>query len=869
MRKSLLTGVMLAGITAYSWSSSTLLGQEPQEVAAVDASSAESSELWFVELSSAPTSDGTSVTRLESEEAAFHAAASVAGAEYTESRHFRTLWNGLTVRTNAGNLAKLRSLPGVKSVYPVMKIDLAQDQSENEPALVTAIRQTGVDIAQNDLGLSGQGIKVAIMDTGVDYDHPDLGGCFGPGCRVEKGFDLVGNAFNADPTSPSYNPVAVPDPLPDDCNGHGTHVAGIVGANGTIKGVAPEVTFHAYRVFGCEGSTTSDIMLAAMEMVFEGGADILNMSIGAARQWPQYPTAAGADRLVRRGVVVVAAAGNEATQGLYATAAPGVGKDVISVASFDNTHNALPLFRVSPDGLAIGYNSATGAPAPPTSGTMLMARTGTPTSTQDACNAVAPSLGSLTGQVALIRRGTCGFYEKAFNAQRAGAIGVVLYNNAAGRVSPTVAGTPPITIPVVAVSADEGVEINNRIATGTPTTMTWTNQIGSFPSATGGLISSFSSYGMAADLSLKPDIGAPGGSIRSTIPLEQGGFGTISGTSMASPHVAGIVALLMEARPTITTKLVRDWLQNSAHPHLWFGNPGLGFIDNVHRQGAGMVDISQTALANVVISPGKLSLGEMEAGSTSEQLLTIKLAESPFNPGAAKRKVRYTLGYVPALSTGANTFTPSFNTGSASVTFSVPSFNMGGGDKSFIVKATITPPGPNSVARLFGGYITFTPDDGGPILSVPFAGYNGDYQAITAMVPTPNNFPWLAKLAGGTFTNQPSGATYTMQGDDVPQVLLHLDHQARQIEFAIVNVTNGNSAGVGLVEDYMPRNSTTTGFFSFAWDGTTFIEKGQRPRPLPNGTYRIELKLLKALGDKDNPAHFETWSSPNITIARP
>ena len=91
---------------------------------------------------------------------------------------------------------------------------------------------TGADVAQSALGLSGRGVKVAVIDTGIDYDHPDLGGCFGRGCRVEKGFDFVGDAFNADPDDPAYNPTPVPDRDPDDCNGHGTHVSGIIGANG-------------------------------------------------------------------------------------------------------------------------------------------------------------------------------------------------------------------------------------------------------------------------------------------------------------------------------------------------------------------------------------------------------------------------------------------------------------------------------------------------------------------------------------------------------------------------------------------------------------------------------------------------------------
>ena len=157
----------------------------------------------------------------------------------------------------------------------------------------------------------------------------------------------------------------MPDPDPDDCNGHGTHVSGIIGANGGIKGVAPGVKFHAYRVFGCDGSTTADIMLAAMEMALDDGADVVNMSIGSALAWPQYPTATGADRLVRHGVVVVASIGNEGALGLYGASAPGIGKDVIGVASFDNTHANLIAFTISPDGTRIGYIAATGAPPPP------------------------------------------------------------------------------------------------------------------------------------------------------------------------------------------------------------------------------------------------------------------------------------------------------------------------------------------------------------------------------------------------------------------------------------------------------------------------------------------------------------------------
>ncbi len=306
----------------------------------VPTSGNERSTAWFVELSSPPAVEGSSVATLDGEEAAFHNSAAAAGVNYTRGRSFRKLWNGITVGASPSDVAKIRGLSGVRAVYPVANVTLTQAVTPGPPVadLITALAMTGADIAQETLGFTGRGVTVAVIDTGIDYDHPDLGGCFGPGCRVSKGFDFVGDAYNNDITSPAYNPIPTPDPFPDDCNGHGTHVSGIVGANGGIHGVAPEVTFHAYRVFGCEGSTSADIMLAAMEQAMDDGTDVVNMSIGSALAWPNYPTSQGADRLVKHGIVVVASIGNEGALGLYAAAAPGNGKNVIGVASFDNTH---------------------------------------------------------------------------------------------------------------------------------------------------------------------------------------------------------------------------------------------------------------------------------------------------------------------------------------------------------------------------------------------------------------------------------------------------------------------------------------------------------------------------------------------------
>jgi minor extracellular serine protease Vpr len=816
----------------------------------------ETPQAWFIELSSAPLADGGKAAAVKKDKADFRAAAKAAKVQYSERMAFDTLWNGISVDASLAEVAKLQRLPGVKAVYPVLTVSLPETQMGGNPELGTAIAMTGADIAQSELGYTGAGVKVAIMDTGVDYDHPDLGGCFGPGCRVFTGWDFVGDAFNADSSSPAYNPVPVPDPFPDDCNGHGTHVAGIVGASGAVTGVAPGVSFGAYRVFGCAGSTTADIMIAAMERALSDGMHVLNMSIGSAfMTWPQYPTGAASDRLVNKGMVVVASIGNSGANGLYSAGSPGVGNKVIGVASFDNTHVALNTFTISPDDYSIGYAPAAAAPLPPTSGTLPMARTGTPTSAADGCS--PHPAGSLTGYAVLIRRGTCPFYDKAYYAQSAGAAAVILYNNSAGRFSPTVAGTPPITIPVVAISDAEGVLINNRLAAG-PVDMTWTDQTGLFTNPTGGLISSFSSYGLGAELALKPDIGAPGGLIYSTYPLENGGYATISGTSMASPHVAGAVALLLQARPNTSSQVVRDILQNSADPKNWWGNPGLGFLDNVHRQGAGMLDIDDAILATTKVTPGKLSLGESEFGP-AVRTVTVE-NKSSF-------AVTYSLSHVGALSTGPNTFAPAFFTGFADVAFSAPSVTVpAGGSASFDVTITANPT--LADRSLYGGYLVLTPQGGGQTFRVPYAGFKGDYQSIPVLTPGGFGFPALGwSPNGSSFGFAAPGDVFTMEGFDIPFVLVHFDHQSRYFKGELINATSGKRIGVAFFDEYLPRNSTSTGFYAYPVDG--YVTQGKKVSMAPDGSYYLQVTLLKALGDETNPAHIETWTSPVFVIDRP
>jgi len=839
---AMLTLALLVSLAPLAMAQEPVEPMTPLPTMATDQMFDETSPLWFVELVSPPASEGTSMATLRAEKNAFRTNARKAGLVYTERFAYDVLFNGFSISIERSGLGKLTRIPGVVNIYPVDIIAIPEPQQGPEPELFTSLAMIGADIAQSELGYTGAGIKVAVMDTGIDYDHPDLGGGFGEGYRVAYGWDFVGDAFNADPTSPSYNPVPLPDPDPDDCNGHGTHVAGIIGASGNVTGVAPEVTFGAYRVFGCEGSTTADIMLAAMEMALADGMQILNMSIGSAYTWPQYPTAMAATRLVNMGMVVVASIGNNGANGLYSAGAPGLGEKVIGVASYDNTHVYLPYFTVNDRN--IGYITMTYSPNPPTSGSYEIVPAnlnGTP---------IVP--GSLVGKVALVARGTYSFYIKATNAIAAGAVAVVISNNAAGVFSGTLGASLPDPRPVVGISLADGNFIR---AQSTPITMTWTDQEASFASPTSGLISSFSSYGLSPDLALKPDIGAPGGNIYSTYPLEKGGYATMSGTSMSSPHVAGAVALLLQARPNTPSQAVRGILQNSADPAVWWGSPGSGYLDNVHRQGAGMLDIDDAILSTTKITPAKVAAGESEAGPFI-QTLTIE------NNGPAE--VTYDLSFVNALSTGG-VIMPSFYTSDANVVFSVGSVTVLAHGVATLNATIYAATGPQY--GQYGGYIVFTPQGGGQVYRVPFAGFVGDYQGIQVLTSGGVGFPAVGNTTNGaTFSFAAPGRVFNMTGFDIPYLLVHFDHQARTFRIDIYT-QNGKAWHRAYNEEYLPRNSAAASFFAFPFDGTTVA--GKKTYTVPDGAYYAVISVLKANGDPNNPAHWETWTSPLFVIDRP
>ena len=834
-----------------------------------------SNGLWFVELNGAAAANGGSASANKAEQAAFKADAKKAGVSFTERRSFDTLWNGLSIQTKA-DAATLLDINGVKAVYPVGLESIPPEQTVS-PELATAIQMTGADDA-HAAGYDGTGVKVGIVDTGIDVDHPDLGGdndvstpaekgdSF-PNSRIVSGFDFVGDAYNADPSSPAYSPTPVPDPNPDDCNGHGTHVSGIVGANGGAIGVAPGVKFGAYRVFGCGGSANDDVILAALEQAYADGMNVVNMSLGDAfNSWPQAPLAQASDTLLKNGVVVVTSIGNSGADGVYSNGAPGVGDGPIGVASYDNTFvniNSATVTPGPPNPITVGYQNLSGTPAPPAapfSGSLPLAK---PSGSITGC-VPADYAGFPAGSMAIVQRGACTFAIKAQQAQAAGAAAIVIFNNTPGYFAGTVGVASGVTIYGVTTSLADGNAVIAAMAGG-PQTWHWGTGVVSIPNITGGTISSFSSFGLNAELTLKPDIGAPGGLIRSTYPLEAGTYATISGTSMASPHVAGAVALLLQAHPGTKPGDVRDILQNSADPKIRFGQT---YLDATHRQGAGMLDIMGAIDASTMVSPGKISLGEGNGGSAK-----LTLRNSSGSP------VTYDLSHEAAVGT-TNTFPPvAYSTDYASAAFSSSSVTVPGNGVA-TVTVTITPNAAMPDKGIYGGYIKFTPQGGGQEYRVPYAGFKGDYQSIQALVgPDLVKLTACAGILRGSECFATSTGTYAAAGNDpftfvpglneTPLFKLHLDHPARNITVDIYKASNDKWIGTGLDLDFLARNSTPSAFFAFLWDGNT--KKGQgkslgNAGAVPDGTYYAKLSLTKALGTQQQ---LETWTSPNFVIDRP
>ncbi|ORY52336.1 subtilisin-like protein [Rhizoclosmatium globosum] len=375
------------------------------------------------------------------------------------------------------------------------------------------------------------------------------------------------------------------DPL-DNCSveSHGTHVAGIVGgvsgigSNVQWTGVAIEADIGMYRVFGCNGSTTTDVITAAIFMAAEAGADVINLSIGGGPAFADDSDVVAADTVSKMGHIVVASAGNDGASGLFVTGNPGNGKSVISVASFDNIDTVYSAAIIGGMRFAYTASNANGSVGDGT--TVWEVVVNNPLAVRnnildDGCSN-STTLTNATGKALLIRwSSACSSAIRCSNAfHNSNATLCIIYGNTQEIVP--ILGTP--LIPGIFLSQSGGLKLLSQA------TIQLTHQVIFQNLTTSGQVSSFSSGGLSLEGGFKPDIGGIGGSVLSCLSpfavrasggnSQERDWGVLSGTSMAAPYISGVIALILQARKMnsgtrVGVEELKDLLSNAAKPSSW------------------------------------------------------------------------------------------------------------------------------------------------------------------------------------------------------------------------------------------------------------------------------------------------------------
>jgi len=642
----------------------------------------------------------------------------------------RIAYNAAIVRIDASKATKLASLPGVSAV---------QRASDFRINLVDTVPYVGAAAVQA-AGITGKGVRVAVLDSGVDYTHYNLGGAgtaaaytnaWGtsaadvrnttpegfPTPKVVDGYDFVGEAWAGGAGSP---PLAE-DPDPIDADGHGTHVTDIIAGrsnDGKHVGVAPGASLLAVKVCSAVSTSCSGVALLrgidfALDPNGDGSmddaADVINMSLGAPYGQREDSTAVAAANAARAGVVVVVAAGNSGDKP-YDLSSPGIAPEVITVAQTQvPSAVAIPLVITSPTSIAGAYgNTATIEWAPVeedgTEGTVAYVGQGC---LADAYNA------DPAGKIALIDRGACNISEKVRRASDAGAIGIIIGLIAPGdAVSFSNGGQCPVAPdgtckPTIVVQQSLSLAIRANVASGVNAQISPANGIPLFAS-----LASTTARGPSYGFNhIKPDIAAPGASVSAEVGTGTGetAFG---GTSGATPMVAGAAALMLEAYPNRTPWAIKSVLMNTADPEV-YTNPVFlpGVLAPITRIGAGEVQVnkavaSTTAAWDTALRAGSLSFGYHNVSDTKTLVRTVRVQN--YSGTARRYDVSNAFRYANDAASGAvKLITPG--------SVFVPPFGSTTFDVVMKIDATRLP-----VWGLFGGWNNGT---GSLLQTVEFDGY--------------------------------------------------------------------------------------------------------------------------------------------------
>ncbi|CAF4998618.1 unnamed protein product, partial [Rotaria sp. Silwood1] len=545
-----------------------------------------------------------------------------------------SLFTGASFSVNTEHLIDaIKSIPGAIAIYPIYFASGPQyfenywpigRKSDNQSDSISAHKLTGVDRVHKELKNFGKGVRIAIIDNGIDYYHPALGGCFGPDCKVAFGY--VGDEFSGSHIIPEPDD----DPL-DNC----THIAGILAANATeivqtnysplepFIGVAPQATIGAYRIFGCsENGTTTDLITAAIYRAFEDKADIITMSVGSMGSYAERSDAVAVKRVSKAGVYVVCSMGNDGRKGLQTGANPAIAKDAIAVGSVDNSYEA-QLYLITPNGEKIFYipGIAYGGWRSTICSTIVV---NDPQATSnDGCSGPSKPVEDAVVLYAVSRADTCNSTVRCNKAAEQGAIGCLLYN------IDSIIGSS--VIPSGSISLEDGQSIIKIVTENSSAIFTFTNMLEFNPMLTVGAPSPFTSLGLTSDLLFKPQISGIGGYVYSTISSYAAqnqyltnAYASYSGTSMACPYVAGTLALYLSQignpapetvnkafnngtthRPSISEVL--NLFQSNANPVNIYNST---LLASTVQQGAGLVNAFQALTATTIISPSELALND-------------------------------------------------------------------------------------------------------------------------------------------------------------------------------------------------------------------------------------------------------------------
>ena len=562
------------------------------------------------------------------------------GDDLTVSYQYSWLVNGVAATVPYGKLSDIESVDGVdKVVMQTVYEPCSTDETTSSNIVYPRTISDGQMIGREDTwaqGYKGEGMKIAIIDTGLDTDHQNFAALpdevLTDTSLTQADIDGVLTSLNAYErysgltsadlyynTKVAYGFNYVDNSLDithdNDTEGdHGTHVAGIAAANkvdeSQVVGVAPNAQLMVMKVFGSNGGAYTEDWVAGMEDAMILGADVINMSLGSNAgfttdvDWVNEVF----DRVAETGTVLCISAGNSDTMGQGNTFGlnanltsnpdngvlgnPGAYANALSVASVENAYYMSDYITVG-DNYKIAYqNGGSGVNAP------LNTLADTPYEV-----VAVPGTGTVedfasvdvSGKIALVQRGVIAFTEKCQNAQDAGAVACLVYNNESGTIIMDMTDCP-VTMPCASITMADGAYILSALEEDPDLTLTVGADQALIASDSAYQMSTFSSWGVTPSLTLEPDITTPGGNIYST--MDDGTYGLMSGTSMASPNLAGVSALVKEyvlsadgmgkADGADTNSLVRALLMSTSKPLVYQNQEGLYY--SPRSQGSGLAN---------------------------------------------------------------------------------------------------------------------------------------------------------------------------------------------------------------------------------------------------------------------------------------